>query len=484
MITKPQTKIRTPSLYFFKFLKTNKIIFIFNALLVLNCTKAGNDSSSTKAAVLVPVQNQGQVGFCWSYAINGLCEEIYQIQTGQQIILSPEFLGYWEVTRYLTQGFADGKSTKLTQNQLLDLFNVYTPNTHSSGVAIGWTPANMLNSKPNYGAGIEQGVTDISADGLALLTSYGLMPQNVWSYKIPTQNDLDVTMSYIRTNFLNFYLNTNSPTTTEDVMSSQVVASGFGGTVPPSSFSFQGQTYTSVDFANNVIGCKASNFHTVTVGSTIDAVTAAFGTIQQITNQGLYVPLGINWDFNQMIPVGGSDNDPAGPITNPFPGVLLTPVSNVNTYNPYNMHEVLISDVQTDPNLGPYLVVQNSWGTGNNLGNGMGYITQSYIQKMLSLEMAWAASQNPPIANYQAQSFSILLPNDDYMASLAPQLAQINTTNTSATNTTPPTVPVTQAAPVPQTQPLPNSSPSVVPTPAPDPSTSSQSDTTDPTTSN
>jgi len=424
-------------LYFLKLQKIKDIFIILSVFLIINCSKP-EASSSVDVAVSTPIQNQQQSPLCWAYAINELCEEIYKIETGNTIDLSPEFLFYYNIVESLTPEFEYAKSKSFTQSQMQSTYTLAKLKDPLTG-------------------------SDFSNE-FAIISDYGLMPKSAWSYPITTDNAVNATLSPIIQNFINFYLNTNSQTAQKDAISAHVVAAGFGGNVPPiTGFTFQGQTYTSTNFANNVIGCKGSNFNIEYVDACSGDITAAFSKIKKVTDQGLYVPLGMNWDGHQTFPIGASYNDSVkGVITNPFPGLLLTGVSNINTYDPTQGHEVVITDVKTDPNLGPYLIAQNSWGTGVNpntginIGNGMVYVTQSYLQNESCLEKKWGASQNPPPTHLY--SFEIVLPTDAYMASLAPMLGTgtssnnvTSTPNINVTSTSTPNVSVapSQNSPVP-----------------------------------
>ncbi|MBL7715208.1 MAG: hypothetical protein JNL01_07035 [Bdellovibrionales bacterium] len=124
------------------------------------------------------VKDQGQVGFCWSYAVSGHIEGNHLRRTGNTVDLSEEWTGFWaiydQVIKNAPEYFRNEKR-KVDKSK---------KGFKKLGNKISTKTKNLVNlGKIHFFFSVSEGAPDMM-QGVELVKKYGVVPESVFSYKI------------------------------------------------------------------------------------------------------------------------------------------------------------------------------------------------------------------------------------------------------------------------------------------------------------
>lgn len=130
------------------------------------------------AVVHSSVKDQGQVGFCWSYAVAGHIEANHKRATGQELDLSEEWTGFWAI---YDQVIANAPEYFRSEKRVVDGSK---KGFKYLGNKIGTKAKNAFNSlRIKFAFSVSEGAPDMM-QGVDLVKKYGVVPESVFSYKI------------------------------------------------------------------------------------------------------------------------------------------------------------------------------------------------------------------------------------------------------------------------------------------------------------
>jgi hypothetical protein len=187
--------------------------------------KARKGQTSALDTVDIPqteVRDQGQVGFCWSYATIALVESDFKLRTGKSIDLSEEALGFYRLLHGLEK-LAE-VATSPDDPILKDSNRPHEGNT-------------LFDRQWPYGS-------------FELLKRYGVVPESVWSMKLTNGWDTADLKQKLRTGLqkriaqkAKFGGSLPNQISTSELLSLMVDSGAFTSR-PPAQFTLAGRSYT------------------------------------------------------------------------------------------------------------------------------------------------------------------------------------------------------------------------------------------------
>ncbi len=115
---------------------------------------------SFKSDNTVPISNvraQGDVSFCWAYSTTAMLETLHKTRTNQQVILSPEALGFYHYLNLLKAYIANSSSDDSIRAM-------------AKAIELGTNEGNWFND-------------DVVMGALSLLNRYGVVPESAFAVK-------------------------------------------------------------------------------------------------------------------------------------------------------------------------------------------------------------------------------------------------------------------------------------------------------------
>ena len=212
------------------------------------CGKSPSTSSLTTVEVpQTAVKAQNRIGFCWSYATMGFLESIMLKKTGQSVDLSEEALGFYRMAEELT---ALSKETEATDLATADKVEKKV----FEGLE-GWD----LTFNPAYNPGFK------ARSSLQLVKDYGVVPENVWSYKFLSDEQNAHFFQTVFTSFSQLMQTHGRGNVTQEMIYDLLASQGAYGSRPPSDFDYvfpngQHRKVTAQEFATEIIGFSPDDY--------------------------------------------------------------------------------------------------------------------------------------------------------------------------------------------------------------------------------
>lgn len=337
-----------------------------------------------------PIRDQMFVGFCWAYTTVALIESNYKTQTGKTAQLSPEAIGFYRM--------AAGLYEATRAKSITDLLPLLQP-----GGLEGY-----FVKLPNEGD-----------DALSLISTYGVVPESVWSYKFETPQQSEQVMRTMQ-NKLWVLLRDRllqgkdaTDLTVEDIIEKVMIAPGAFPTRPPLNFTIDGQDVSSISYLRDTLGFVPESFTAMQVKSDEEYKNMIQATKRALV-RGISVPLAfpVNMKLlNKDTFSGAGSDDSTDFAASGAHAVLITDFVNVGK-NPGGLAK---SEIQEELHKSPeeldYVIVKNSWGTdvksneGKEIGSPTGFFK---IDKKYLDGSSKQSIKDPAIRNV----FSVMVPRD------------------------------------------------------------------------
>ena len=203
------------------------------------CGRIRKPSVSTTESVDIAqtsIKNQYAAGFCWSYAALAMIESNHKAQTGEDIDLSEEALGYVRMRHELSQ---------VAQKYRAGIMTLEAVTTWLDGRSLeGWFVRNSDTSP--------------TEDAMELIDDYGLVPESAWSLKLKTRNDVNTLKRSIASSFKQFL--EGSDPVSDSVLDLVLTSDGAFDSAPPSSFYFNGKRFTATSFARQYLKFSSRDY--------------------------------------------------------------------------------------------------------------------------------------------------------------------------------------------------------------------------------
>jgi hypothetical protein len=209
------------------------VVIVAGSASMLSC-KTRNFGSANKAVTIpaTTVKDQGMVGFCWSYAAMGILEGQYKKETGQDLDLSEEYLGFWKIAEllaFVSQINEPNRSQTITERIKFLL---------------------EQNSATLEGSSfVEQGKKSYPFMLQALIQKYGVMPQAAFTRKF--NNDQTTQNQYwieILQRWNQSISARTTPMTPQEIATEILAGSAMFPKAPPHSFQLKGTSMTAQQF--------------------------------------------------------------------------------------------------------------------------------------------------------------------------------------------------------------------------------------------
>ncbi len=210
------------------------------ALSIASCQNEAslNPSSSTTSVEIpqTPVKNQYAIGFCWSYATLALIESNHKLDTGNDIDLSEEALGYMRM-RY----------------EMAAVAKKYREASIPASEVRKW-----LEDKSLEGWFVRSSEASPVDDAMELIDRYGLVPESAWSLKFKSRTEVSELKRAMIEPYIEF-LNSDEPISNVALDKVMTVDGAFTK-APPSKFMFEGRYYTPQEFARNYLKFQSKDY--------------------------------------------------------------------------------------------------------------------------------------------------------------------------------------------------------------------------------
>lgn len=259
----------------------NSVVATAMSLLLGAC--GVQQTNSTTDSVDIPqtsVKNQMKIGFCWAYAITGLLESNYLVQSEKKLNLSEEAIGYYRIRqdlKHLADQYLKGNESFLSLSKKVE------KNSFE-----GWYV--LLSEDDRAVVGMK--------DGMQLVDAYGVVPETVWSIKF---KDLDKKKAFIkrlRAKFLDLVEYKNG-VVTEDELDALLASNDLFGSKPPQKFVVDGVEMTAQDFTTSVLGFKSTDYATMSA-STSEQANILIDKMKEVLAKGVNVPLSFGVKFPKL----------------------------------------------------------------------------------------------------------------------------------------------------------------------------------------
>jgi hypothetical protein len=311
----------------------------------------GVSTSTSVELPVTPVDDQGKIGFCWAYGTLGLVESVYKAQSGAEVNLSEEALGFYRLAYHVHKLLLDARDT----GELLD--------TLSRGVNEGFY-TRLPESKRVAG----------ELDALDLIKKYGVVPESVWSQKFPDEAARTNLFKAIRSNALDLTTKKiRSEITVDDVINLVLAGPGAYRSQPPSSFQWEGADTSATGFLSDVLKFDPDAYVAVEARSEAELETLVAATKRALA-RGIAVPIGYPINVKRLsgntFSADGADIDSG--IDFALDGghlVLATDFVNEGGKEGKIPEDVLAAEVAKPASALSYLRVKNSWGLGDKMND-------------------------------------------------------------------------------------------------------------------
>lgn len=346
-------------------------------LLALGSQASWAEALLVKDGVLATTpKDQAYVGFCWSYAVNGLIEGETLKKKGITLDLSEEYVGFHHLYNQILENMP-------TLRRLAIYKTDRTPLTPFRKTALQVFVLALLH--PSEGA---SGMGDM----LNRVAQVGVVPESIFSYKIDTEGKMveDRLTKFaaermIYKEDLDFF---NSPAGRDQLYTE--VAQIFGATPPKPDdvFTFEGKPYTARTFMRDYVEFNPWGYRGVEIS-------------KENRSEGLRL-VRKTLDGKTAVPIGFVvyDDMKKAPITGRFDPAQCT---GGHCSKAVGGHAVLAVNALVDGDSDGALtglLVKNSWGSAqglNSLGilegdtRGFNLITMSYLDQSIADGKNWEA---------------------------------------------------------------------------------------------
>jgi hypothetical protein len=301
-----------------------------------------------------PVRNQGRFGVCWAYGTIGLVEAEFKREQGLDIDLSEEALVFYHM--------AEGMEALFKTLSVSELLTVLS----KQALPEGWN----TRITPDYETPLAKGEPR-QRDGLDLIQTYGLVPEEVWSFKVSDETAKQKLFQAIVKNTRRL-LQGSRPLASyslQEIMEQVLVGEGAFPSVPPSQFEYRGEIWDSREFVRSKLRFQPDDFGVFNSQSDAD-YPQLVALLKRALHRGYSVPLAfpINVDrFEGDRLTGAAIRDPNDWISFARDGGHLVLVKD---YVNQGMSMGALSTQQQDIELKrpsedlEFIVFKNSWGVG------------------------------------------------------------------------------------------------------------------------
>jgi hypothetical protein len=246
-------------------------------VLVPGCRTASDSSLESVGIAQTAVRDQFQIGFCWAYGAIALIESDHKVRTGEELSLSAEALGFYQIAHQM-QGIAN-LATSTTDARLLD------------------------EKQPREGATFVDPKTPW--DTVRLLKQHGVVPESVWSTKFKSAARVSKMKEVLREALVRRVgqkrkLGGSLPdhVSLDEVME-MMVSSGAFASRPPETFETAGGTITARDYLTRELGFNLEGWDTIETIRPDDYRKLIAGTKRALL-RGLSVPFEFPVDHDHL----------------------------------------------------------------------------------------------------------------------------------------------------------------------------------------
>lgn len=199
-----------------------------------------------------PVEDQGDVGFCWAYALSGMMEGNLLHRDGTAVTLSPEYL-------------ALNNMVAMVQASL----PIFAQLDH--GGLMNWMLKRLIAGVFN-----PEGSVNLT-QALDMLSIYGTMPSSAFNYKFPYSVDSHGNLheihptlqekleAFSKSNLLDKAKVAQYQANPAQLRSELLTALGVTVPEPTATFSYKGKSYTPMTFMQNYMGFNPGDYKEVAI---------------------------------------------------------------------------------------------------------------------------------------------------------------------------------------------------------------------------
>lgn len=362
------------------FLRTSSALFFIAAASLGACRP--KDSSSDPNAVWTSntsIKQQGVVGFCWAYAAVAMIESRYLAQTGKEIDLSEEAVGYFHLAEKL-QSLMD---TKLKEGKIDSVLYVDPATKKEHTIAHGSLEGSVIN----------QGWTG-SKGAFALIERWGLIPESQWTVKFEDSLDIEISRESLDEEFVELRKRIDGKQRVVQMNQIfEVLNSGtFSKTPPVDAFDNGSGRMNAVQYAKNVIRFNPKDYYDVFINSSNKGtLPQAIEDVKRSLARGQVVGLAVSMPAadqqrlvsNQFVGFGRPFEIRGGH------SMVITDFRNAGgTFGP---SDKLDQEMKTPLGPGFQLRLKNSWGSrsgfnefGQKVTTGFYDMYIGYLEDVLS----------------------------------------------------------------------------------------------------
>ncbi|MBF0443418.1 MAG: hypothetical protein HQK54_16040 [Oligoflexales bacterium] len=194
-----------------------------------------------------PVKNQGRIGFCWAYGMTGFLEAIMLKKNGISINLSEEAIGFYRMAEELFS-----LSQKYSAEELGDAEKVENLVFESLE---GWDITFNAKYNPGFRA----------RNAMELVRSFGVLPEEVFSYKFATDRQSDDFHAFVYSGFAELMKKHGKKNVTQDMIYGLLGDAGAFGGIPSREFELwlpngTKRKFAAADFASDFIGFSPDDY--------------------------------------------------------------------------------------------------------------------------------------------------------------------------------------------------------------------------------
>lgn len=344
-----------------------------------------------------PPRDQGAVGFCWSYTLNGLLES-EALKSGKTVTLSPEYIGFYHMYDHLKENIGKFRfwARKKEPKSKFDKKLWELARVEAAKQVMGFLGQSPSEGAPNL------------TEPFTLLAKYGVVPEAIFNTKIGKDQ------SGMEKRVLNHFLDKLMLKSTVDDFAAHPekihaeLAKVFGITppMPDAPFTYEGREYSALSFVKDYLSFDSSQYQEVKV--TRSNQSRIYPQILKSLDDGNSVPLGyiiFGDQFEEAKNTGVFDS---------------ANCKNQTCSKPAGGHAVLGVNYTSHS-----LIIKNSWGptgldvmgTASSDPAAKGYyaITTAYLDNPFRLTTTEKPSEkNPdpqpkPVLNDSAQGYTVVL---------------------------------------------------------------------------
>jgi len=214
------------------------------------CLRKHQPAVSKTETVEIPqtsIKNQFAMGLCWSYAALALIESNHKIRTGSELDLSEEALGYVRM-----------------RMELADVARKYRNGDMPMEEITKW-----LDGKSLEGWFVRSPDSSPTLDAMELIDKYGLVPENAWSTKFHSRDEIQMLKRAISDAF-QVLLSSSAPISDSN-LDAVMTADGAFHAAPPQAFIFEGKQFSPQTFARQYLKFQSKDYVLLSARSAADS---------------------------------------------------------------------------------------------------------------------------------------------------------------------------------------------------------------------